>query len=231
MWSDIVERAERDRLMAIPAPGWDLSRMVVNLSVHFLPYPCIECRLLGRAATPPRSIALHSPPLVAVLPDRYKKRNRKHNYYSMTMIWTHKYIQNIYKHTYMHRYINTYYIHKCIHTVDTYIYYRNTYIRTCMHAYIYTDNIATVGHRYNDRFIRYQTFTHTSCSIWENKWKWKSKSTCCWLFGELITKIYYYLGVFRDVGWEKLYILLFLLLFWSCEFYQSTVAIDRRVDR
>ena len=111
MWSDIVERAERDRLMAMPVPGWDLSRMIVNLSVHFLPKKSgIECRLLGRAATPPRPLVLLPPPLVAVLPDRYKKSNRKHNCYSMTIIWTHKCIQ---KHiqTYIHAWIYTYILH------------------------------------------------------------------------------------------------------------------------
>ena len=80
------------------------------ISVHFLPDPCIECRLLlGRAATPPRPLALLSPPLVAVFPDRYKKSNRKHNFYSVTMIWTHKYIQK-----YIQTYIHTTYINACI---------------------------------------------------------------------------------------------------------------------
>ena len=131
-----------------PSDGHTSARLIVNLSVHFLHSPCIECRLLGPAATPPRPLVLLSPPLVAVLPDRYKKSNRKHNCYSMLMISTYKY-KNIYKHTQM-----------------AYIYI-NTYIRTCMHTYIYTDNITTVGHRYNDRFIRYKTFIHTSCGIRE----------------------------------------------------------------
>ena len=100
-WYRGVERAQRDRLMAIPAPGgWDLSRMVVNLSIHFLPHPCIECRLLGQAATPPRPLVLLSPPLVADFSDRYKKSNRKHNYYSMSMISTHTNIQTYIQHTY-----------------------------------------------------------------------------------------------------------------------------------
>ena len=113
MWSDIVERAERDRLY-----GHTSARlgMIVNLSIHFLPNSCIECRLLGPAATPPRPLALLLPPLVAVFPDRYKKNNRKHNFYSMSMIWTHTYIDT-YIHTYIHTYI--YYIHTYIQNKQT----------------------------------------------------------------------------------------------------------------
>ena len=102
--------------MAIPAPDWG---PIADDCQSIRSYPCIECRLLGRAATPPRPLFL-LPPLVAVLPDRYKMSNRKLNCYSMLMISTHKYIQKYiqtYKHAYMHAYIQSYYIHIYIHSI------------------------------------------------------------------------------------------------------------------
>ncbi len=98
MYSSDVEWYRRESGTR-PPDGHTSARlgMTANLCVHFLPNPCIECRLLGPAAMPPRPIALLSPPLVAVLPDRYKKSNRKHNSYSVSIIWTHI-------HAYIHAY-------------------------------------------------------------------------------------------------------------------------------